>query len=156
MSTTQRLMTDSKSGIHSRPKPEKDCYIKCKGHSLSYKRSIIMKNKANIGIVLVVAFAATLITGIILHLKGHGILVQPRGVLKAVHWISGYAMTVLLCIHWSQFHKMLGAMKRKFGWFYADTWVLIILFLATLLTGTVKLLSPSKSRISAFGTTASA
>lgn len=103
-----------------------------------------MKNKANIGIALVIAFALTLITGIILHLKSHGILVQPRGVLKAVHWIFGYAMTGLLCVHWSQFNKMLGAMKKKFRWFYADTWLLVVLFIATLLTGTVKLLSPVK------------
>lgn len=53
-------------------------------------------------------------------------------------------MTVLLCIHWSQFHKMLGTMKKKFKWFYADTWILIVLFIATLLAGTVKLLSPVK------------
>lgn len=103
-----------------------------------------MKTKANIGIALAIAFAVTLIMGIILHLKSHGILIQPRGVLKIIHWGFGYAMTVLLFIHWSQFHKMLGALKKRFGWFYADTWLLIILFIATLLTGTFKLLSPVK------------
>ena len=103
-----------------------------------------MKSKANIGIALVITFAATLIIGIMLHLKSHGIIIQPRGVLKAVHWIFGYAMTVLLFIHWAQFQKMLNALKKKFRWFYADTWLLIILFIATLLTGTVKLLSPVK------------
>lgn len=103
-----------------------------------------MKTKANIGIALVIAFAVTLITGIILHLKSHGILIEPRGVLKTVHWIFGYMMTILLCIHWSEFHKMLTAIKRRFRWFYADTWLLIVLFIATLLTGTVKLLSPVK------------
>lgn len=103
-----------------------------------------MKTKANVGMALVIAFAATLITGIILHLKSHGIIVQPRGALKVVHWIFGYAMAILLCIHWCEFHNMLSAMKRKFRWFYADTWLLIIFFIATLLTGTVKLLSPVK------------
>lgn len=103
-----------------------------------------MKSKANIGIVLVFAFAATLIFGIILHLKSHGILIQPRSVLKIIHWSLGYTMTLLLFIHWSQFSKTLTAMKKKFAWFYADTWLLIILFIATLLTGTVKLLSPVK------------
>lgn len=39
---------------------------------------------------------------------------------------------------------MLNALKKKFRWFYADIWLLIILFTATLLTGTVKLLSPVK------------
>lgn len=103
-----------------------------------------MKSKANIAIALVITFAATLIIGIMLHLKSHGIIIQPRDVLKAVHWIFGYAITVLLFIHWAQFQKMLNALKKKFRWFYADTWLLVILFIATLLTGTVKLLSPVK------------
>lgn len=103
-----------------------------------------MKTKANIGIALVITFAVTLIIGIILHLKSHGITVQPRSVLKTVHWIFGYAMTVLLFIHLAQFRKILNALKKKIRWFYADTWLLSILFIATLLTGTVKLLSPVK------------
>ena len=103
-----------------------------------------MKTKANIGIALVITFAVTLIIGIILHLKGHGIIIQPRGVLKTAHWIFGYAMTALLFIHWSQFSKIFNALKKKFRWFYADTLLLIILFIATLLTGTVKMLSPVK------------
>lgn len=103
-----------------------------------------MKTKANIGIALVITFAITLFIGIILHLKNHGIVFQPRCVLKIVHWIPGYAMTALLIIHWTQFRKMLNAMKKKFRWFYTDTWLLIILFIATLLTGSVKLLSPVK------------
>ncbi len=103
-----------------------------------------MKTKANIGIALVVSFLITLILGVILHLKSHGILIQPRGMLKTVHWVFGYAMTVLLFIHWTEFRKVLSAMRKRIGWFYADTWLLIVLFLATLLTGTVKLLSPVK------------
>lgn len=103
-----------------------------------------MKTKANIGITLVIGFAITLIIGIILHLKSHGIVLEPRKILKIIHWVAGYAMTVLLCVHWAQFSKILKAMKKKFRWFYADTWLLIILFAATLLTGTVKLLSPVK------------
>lgn len=103
-----------------------------------------MKTKANIGIALVITFACTLVIGIILHLKNHGIIIQPRSVLKIVHWIFGYTMTVLLVIHRAQFSKMLNALKMKFRWFYADTRLLNILFTATLLTGTVKLLSPVK------------
>lgn len=103
-----------------------------------------MKTKANIGMALIITFLVTLVIGVILHLKGHGIIVQPRGVLRIAHWIFGYAMTALLFIHWSQFRKMLNALKNKFRWFYADTWLLIILFIATLLTGTVKLLTPVK------------
>lgn len=103
-----------------------------------------MKNKANIGMALVITFAVALITGIILHLKNHGIIIQPRGVIKIIHWTFGYAMSALFFIHWSQFGNMLTALKKRFKWFYADTWLLIILFFATLLTGTVKLLSPVK------------
>lgn len=103
-----------------------------------------MKSKVNIGIALVIAFAVTLIIGIILHLKSHGIVIQPRSVLKIMHWVFGYAMTVLMFVHWTQFRKMLNALKMKSRWFYNDTWLLIILFIATLLTGTVKLLSPVK------------
>ena len=89
-----------------------------------------MKTKANIGIALVIAFVITLTIGVILHLKSHGIVVQPRG--------------ALLFIHWTQFGKTLNALKKRFRWFYADTVLLIILFIATLLTGSVKLLSPVK------------
>lgn len=103
-----------------------------------------MRTKASIGIALVITFATTLIIGIILHLKSHGIIIQPRDVLKTVHWLFGYAMTALLFIHWAQFQKMLNALKKKFRWFYADTWLLIILFIITFLTGTLKLLSPVK------------
>lgn len=103
-----------------------------------------MKQKANIGIALIITFAITLIIGIILHLKSHGILMQPRDVLKTLHWVAGYAMTALFIIHWVQFRKMLTALKKKSTWFYADTRLLVILFIATLLTGTLKLLSPVK------------
>lgn len=103
-----------------------------------------MKTKANIGIALVITFVVTLAIGIMLHLKSHGILIQPRSVLKNTHWVFGYAMTALFLIHRIQFSKMLSAMKKKFLWFYADTWLLIVLFIATLVTGTVKLLSPVK------------
>lgn len=103
-----------------------------------------MKTRVNVGTVLVVAFVFTLITGIMLHLKRHGIVFQPRDTIKIVHWAFGYAMTVAFFIHWKQFCKMLTAIKKTFRWFYADTWLLIILFLVTLLTGTVKLLSPVK------------
>lgn len=71
-----------------------------------------MKQKANIGIALIITFAITLIIGIILHLKSHGILMQPRDVLKTLHWVAGYAMTALFIIHWVQFRKMLTALKN--------------------------------------------
>lgn len=103
-----------------------------------------MKKKAKIGITLVVVFTLTMMAGIVLHLKSHGIIVQPRGTIKTVHWILGYAMAALFVVHGMQFRRVLAALKKKFAWFYADTCLLVILFAATLLTGTVKLLSPVK------------
>lgn len=103
-----------------------------------------MKKKAYIGMALVVFFAITLILGIILHLKSHGIVVQPRTVIKILHWVAGYVMSALLFVHWSQFQKVLTALRKRCTWFYSDTIVLIVLFIATFLTGTVKLLSPVK------------
>lgn len=103
-----------------------------------------MTTKSKTAIALVIAFAVTLIIGVMLHLKSHGMLIQPRGVLKVVHWTAGYVMTVLLFIHWNGFGRVLAAMRRKFPWFFGDTWLVIILFIITLLTGSVKLLSPVK------------
>ncbi len=51
-------------------------------------------------------------------------------------------MATLCFIHWTQFRKMLKALKKKSIWFYADTRLLTMLLMATLLTETVKLLSP--------------
>lgn len=102
------------------------------------------KSKANVGITLVLLFAATLATGIILHLKKHGIVVEPRPVIKTVHWAAGFLMIAFMAWHGVQFRKMLTAMKHKFAWFWGDTWVMIIFAVLTLVTGLVKLLSPVK------------
>lgn len=93
---------------------------------------------------LVILFLITLITGVILHLKSHGTIIQPRGVIKVVHWSAGFLMAVFACWHGIQFNKMLAAMKTKFRWFWGDTWVVIIFMGLTVLTGLVKLLSPVK------------
>lgn len=102
------------------------------------------QSKANVGMTLVILFLITFVTGIILHLKSHGTIIQPRGVIKMVHWIAGVLMTVFACWHGVQFKKMLSAMKNKFRWFWGDTWLVIILTGGTLLTGLVKLLSTVK------------
>lgn len=65
------------------------------------------KSKANIGMTLVILFAITLVTGIILHLKKHGIIIEPRSVIKIVHWIAGLLMVGLALVHGLQFKKML-------------------------------------------------
>lgn len=100
------------------------------------------KSKANIGLTLVVIFVITLVTGIILHLKKHGITVESRPVIKIVHWIAGFLMVAFACLHGIQFRKMLASMKKKFAWFWGNTWVVIIFTCLTFITGLVKLLSP--------------
>lgn len=102
------------------------------------------KSKANIGMTLVILFAITLVTGIILHLKKHGIIIEPRSVIKIVHWIAGFLMVGLALVHGLQFKKMLSAMKAKFLWFWGDTLVVIVFICLTIITGAVKLLSPVK------------
>ncbi len=102
------------------------------------------KLKANIGMTLVILFAITLVTGIILHLKKHGIIIEPRSGIKIVHWIAGFLMVGLALVHGLQFKKMLSAMKAKFLWFWGDTWVVIVFICLTFITGSVKLLSPVK------------
>ena len=102
------------------------------------------KSKANIGMTLVILFAITLVTGIILHLKKHGIIIEPRSVIKIVHWIAGLLIVGLALVHGLQFKKMLSAMKAKFLWFWGDTLVVIVFICLTIITGAVKLLSPVK------------
>ena len=102
------------------------------------------KSKANIGMTLVILFAITLVTGIILHLKKHGIIIEPRSVIKIVHWIAGLLMVGLALVHGLQFKKMLSAMKAKFLLCWGDTLVVIVFICLTIITGAVKLLSPVK------------
>lgn len=102
------------------------------------------KTKANVGMTLLILFLITLITGVILHLKSHGIILQPRSVIKIVHWMAGFLMVAFACWHGIQFKKMFSALKAKFRWFWADTWVVILFIGITFLTGLVKLLSPVK------------
>lgn len=55
------------------------------------------KTKANVGMTLIILFLITLITGVILHLKSHGIIIQPRSVIKVVHWVAGLLMASFAC-----------------------------------------------------------
>lgn len=103
-----------------------------------------MKTKADVGMTLVILFLITIITGIILHLKSHGTIIQPRAVIKVVHWVAGLLMGVFACWHGIQFRKMFTAMKSKFRWFWCDTWVVILFTALAVITGIVKLLSPVK------------
>lgn len=102
------------------------------------------KSKANIGMTLIILFLITLITGVILHLKSHGTIIQPRGIIKIVHWIAGFFMVLFFIWHAIDFKKMLAAMKKKHLWFWLDTRLLEIFTILTFISGLVKLLSPVK------------
>lgn len=93
---------------------------------------------------IVILFVITLATGIILHLKKHGMVIEPRPVIKIVHWVAGFLMVGLSCVHASQFMKMLNAMETKFRWFWADTRVVMAFIFLAFITGLIKLLSPVK------------
>lgn len=100
--------------------------------------------KVGIGIGLLVTLLIALATGIILHLKKHGVVIEPRPVIKMIHWIAGAAMIVLLGFHIGIYSRMLTAMRNKFRWFWLDTWALGIVTAVVAITGFVKLLSPVK------------
>ncbi len=82
-------------------------------------------------------------TGIMLHLKKHGISIEPRYVLKAIHYYAGYLFSICALLHVQMCLPVLQKMKAK-PWFRRFTWALLGFGTAVLLTGTVKLLSPVK------------
>ncbi len=100
--------------------------------------------KANIGLTLVVLFLITLVTGIVLHLKKHGIVLEPRSVIKIIHWAAGFLMVAFTCWHARQFWAMFCNLKKPLRWFWGDTWILIITIGLTFITGAIKLFSPEK------------
>lgn len=104
----------------------------------------VARKKANVGMTLLILFVLTLISGIILHLKSHGIVIEPRPLIKIFHWVSGFAMVAFACWHGTQFWKMFSNMKKKFRWFWCDTWVVMFFTLAAFISGLIKLLSPVK------------
>ena len=100
--------------------------------------------RAAVGTALIILILLTAVTGVILHLKKHGILIEPRAVIKVVHWCSGLLMVVAASIHGALLRGVFTKIRSVFRWFYADTWVVIIFLAATFITGFVKLLSPVK------------
>lgn len=93
---------------------------------------------------LLILFLITLVTGIILHLKKHGVVLEPRSVIKIIHWVAGILMVGFATWHGIQFQKMFSAIKKKFAWFWGDTWIVMVFIALTFITGLVKLLSPVK------------
>lgn len=100
------------------------------------------KSKTRVGTWLTVMFLITTVTGIMLHLKRHGILVEPRPVIKTIHWLTGYAMTVLACLHYIQFKTVFAAMKNRLRLFRGATMAVIFFVAALFITGAVKQFSP--------------
>ena len=99
--------------------------------------------KRIIDTVLTACLVIVAATGIMLHLKKHGIVIEPRAVLKAIHYYAGYLFSLCALLHVQMCLPVLQKMKAK-PWFRRFTWALLGFGTAVLLTGTVKLLSPVK------------
>ena len=99
------------------------------------------RHKRIIDTVLTACLVIVAATGIMLHLKKHGIVIEPRAVLKAIHYYVGYLFSLCALLHVQMCLPMLQKMKAK-PWFRRFTWALLGFGTAVLLTGTVKLLSP--------------
>ena len=99
--------------------------------------------KRIIDTVLTVSIVIVAATGIMLHLKKHGIAIEPCAVLKAIHYYAGYLFSLCALLHVQMCLPVLQKMKAK-PWFRRLTWVLLGFAAAVFLTGTVKLLSPVK------------
>ena len=101
------------------------------------------RHKRIIDTVLTACLVIVAATGIMLHLKKHGIVIEPRAVLKAIHYYVGYLFSLCSLLHVQMCLPVLQKMKAK-PWFRRFTWALLGFGTAVLLTGTVKLLSPVK------------
>ena len=99
------------------------------------------RHKRIIDTVLTACLVIVAATGILLHLKKHGIVIEPRAVLKAIHYYAGYLFSICALLHVQMCLPMLQKMKAK-PWFRRFTWALLGFGTAVLMTGTVKLLSP--------------
>lgn len=99
--------------------------------------------KRIIDTVLTACFFIVAVTGIMLHLKKHGIVIEPRAVLKAIHYYAGYLFSLCALLHVQMCLPVLQKMKAK-PWFRRFTWILLGICAALPLTGIVKQFSPVK------------
>ena len=99
--------------------------------------------KRIIDTVLTACFFIVAVTGIMLHLKKHGISIEPRYVLKAIHYYAGYLFSLCALLHVQMCLPVLQKMKAK-PWFRRFTWILLGICAALPLTGIVKQFSPVK------------
>ena len=99
--------------------------------------------KRIIDTVLTASLVIVAATGIMLHLKKHGIVIEPRAVLKAIHYYAGYLFSLCALLHVQMCLPVLQKMKAK-PWFRRFTWILLGICAALPLTGIVKQFSPVK------------
>ena len=93
---------------------------------------------------LTLCFVGVLVTGVMLHLKKHGIVIEPRPVLKAVHYWIGFGMTLFAAIHVGNYFKLLKPLKAKYPFTTYNSVFLLVVLAALIITGIVKLCSPVK------------
>ena len=101
------------------------------------------RHKRIIDTVLTACLVIVAATGIMLHLKKHGIVIEPRAVLKAIHYYAGYLFSLSALLHVQMCLPVLQKMKAK-PWFRRFTWILLGICAALPLTGIVKQFSPIK------------
>ena len=101
------------------------------------------RHKRIIDTVLTACLVIVAATGIMLHLKKHGIVIEPRAVLKAIHYYVGYLFSLCALLHVQMCLPVLQKMKAK-PWFRRFTWILLGICAALPLTGIVKQFSPVK------------
>ena len=89
--------------------------------------------------VMMLLALTVLVTGIILHLKAYGIVVEPRQVLKTVHYLAGFALAVFIIGHFATHAKWFVPVCERDPLYGTVFVLLIIAFLSTLGTGIVKL-----------------
>lgn len=99
--------------------------------------------KRIIDTVLTACLVIVAATGIMLHLKKHGIVIEPRAVLKAIHYYASYLFSLCALLHVQMCLPVLQKMKAK-PWFRRFTWILLGICAALPLTGIVKQFSPVK------------
>ena len=101
------------------------------------------RHKRIIDTVLTACLVIVAATGIMLHLKKHGIVIEPRAVLKAIHYYASYLFSLCALLHVQMCLPVLQKMKAK-PWFRRFTWILLGICAALPLTGIVKQFSPVK------------
>ncbi|MGN0206200.1 MAG: hypothetical protein ACI4BC_03060 [Muribaculaceae bacterium] len=103
-----------------------------------------MKSNRTIDTLLVISTIGVVATGIMLHLKKHEILIEPRDILKIIHYSLGAIMVLCGYLHYRVRTGILSAMKKSKPMFRAFSLVLLWLIVTLTLTGAWKLFDPVK------------